>query len=98
MHVFFVNLLGSVVVIWSLLRVIHPEPRYGIYDAVCRFMFSIAMAWVLFGGQGTGILWFFLIPEITWGVVQLVGYKRIGQVDAVTLTGSSGSGDMAANG
>jgi len=75
MHLFFVHLLGSIVTIWSLLRVFHPHALLGWYDALARFAFSIAMAWGLLQG-GTELLWWFLIPELAWGIVQLHGYYR----------------------
>jgi hypothetical protein len=39
------NLLGSVVVVWSLLRLMHPSRSIGLYDALARILFAI---WQLF--------------------------------------------------
>lgn len=92
MHLLFVNLLGSLVLIWSVLRIRQPLAVYGMYDALCRGLFSVAMGYALFAGQGSGIIWFFLIPEISWGIAQGVGYWRhrftrgsIDSADAVSV-------------
>lgn len=77
MHLFFVHLTGSVVVIWSLLRILNPQPLFGFYDGLCRVLFSIAMANALFLHNGTGLIWFFLVPEILWAVIQLNGFSRL---------------------
>jgi len=68
-HLLMANLLGSIVVVWSVLRLRHPEPRLGRYDGAARFLFSTWMAWTL---QATGqpVLWLFLVPEFAWGVAQ----------------------------
>ena len=75
MHMVFVHLLGSVVTVWSLLRVFHPQALFGWYDAMARFAFSLVMAWGLWQG-GSSLLWWFLIPELSWGIVQWLGYHR----------------------
>lgn len=68
-HVLFACLLGSIVLVWSVLRINDPQPRFGRYDGVGRFLFSTWMAWAL---QATGapLLWLFLVPEMAWGLVQ----------------------------
>lgn len=73
MHLFFVHLLGAIVVVWSVLRVVEPRAIYGLYDSAARFAFSFSMAWALFQG-GTELVWYFLIPEFLWGCYQLKGY------------------------
>ncbi len=77
MHLFFVHLLGALVIVWSWLRIRHPQPLFGLYDSVARFAFSFMMAYALFVDNGTALIWFFLLPELTWGVYQLYGYKRL---------------------
>lgn len=83
MHLFFVHLLGVVVIVWSVLRVKHPHPLLGLYDAYARFGFSAIMAYILFYQQGTELLWFFLIPEFIWGVYQLYGYVQLQKEEGV---------------
>jgi hypothetical protein len=48
-----------------------PEPRFGRYDAAARFLFVTWMAWAL-AATGAPLLWLFLLPELVWGVVQLL--------------------------
>jgi len=76
-HLMFVNLLGVIVTIWSVLRIRHPEPIFGLYDAYARFGFSLIMAVTLFYYQGTELILFFLIPEFLWGVYQWYGYYKM---------------------
>lgn len=68
-HVFFACLLGSVVLVWSALRLRDPELRFGRYDAVARALFSTWMGWLLVV-TGAPVLWLFLVPEAAWGVLQ----------------------------
>ena len=80
MQILYANLMGSVVVIWSLLRVIRPLRVHGLFDGFARVLFSIWMAYALTQG-GPDLLWLFLAVEIGWGVVQLApwldpGFRR----------------------
>jgi len=68
-HILFACLLGSVVLVWSALRLATPSVRHGRYDGVTRFMFSAWMAWAL-AATGTPLLWLFVVPELAWGVIQ----------------------------
>lgn len=74
-HVFFVNLFGTIVTLWSVIRLRHPLPDYGLYDAIGRTLFSAWMVFYLMGG-GTMMLAFFLVPEMLWGIVQFVPWLR----------------------
>lgn len=76
-HLMFVNLLGVIVTIWSVLRIRYPEPILGLYDAYARFGFSFIMAVTLFYYQGTELILFFLIPEFLWGIYQWYGYQKV---------------------
>jgi hypothetical protein len=69
LHVLFACLLGSVVLIWSLLRITDPQQRYGRYDGAARFLFTVWMIWAL---QATSepLLWLFIVPELAWGMIQ----------------------------
>ncbi len=68
-HVLFACLLGSVVLVWSALRLRDPQQRFGRYDGAARMLFSCWMLWAL---QTTGapLLWLFVVPEFAWGVAQ----------------------------
>ena len=74
LHLFFVNLMGSVVLVWSALRIAKPEPILGLYDSIARFLFSFNMFFYLLAYDVTGVLWLFFVPELTWGLVQFFGY------------------------
>lgn len=73
-HLFFVNLMGSLVMVWSILRVYMPEPIFGLYDSFARVLFSSWMLYYLLLHNVTGVLWLFIVPEISWGVIQIYGY------------------------
>jgi len=68
-HMFIGGLLGSIVTVWSLLRLRHPSRRLGLYDGAARFLFSGWMAWTL-AATGAPLLWLLLVPEFAWGVAQ----------------------------
>jgi hypothetical protein len=67
--VLFANLLGSIVLVWSVLRLARPSLILGAADTVARVLFSTWMAAALFSGASTAVL-AFLIPEVIWGIVQ----------------------------
>jgi hypothetical protein len=72
-HLLFMSLLGSIVTVWSLLRIINPESRFGLYDSAARLLFSIHMVLAVLS-SGTRNIWLYFAPEITGGIVQLVVY------------------------
>lgn len=74
-HLLIGSLLGSVVLVWSALRIADPQPRFGRYDAVARYLFSLWMLWAL-AVTGQPVLWLFVVPELAWGVVQSLPLAR----------------------
>lgn len=50
MHMLLANLMGSIVCVWSLLRIRDPQPAFGRYDALGRFLFATWMAYALAQG------------------------------------------------
>ncbi|NUT22766.1 MAG: hypothetical protein HOV77_26660 [Hamadaea sp.] len=71
----YATLMGSVVVIWALLRILRPLPIHGLFDGFARVLFSAWLAYAL--GHGvSGILWGFLAVEVTFGLLQLVPWTR----------------------
>ncbi|AXA55829.1 hypothetical protein ACNT2N_08345 [Pseudomonas thivervalensis] len=70
-HVLMVNLLGSIVCVWSVLRIRDPQALYGRYDAVGRFLFAAWMLYALLHGA-SAMLWVFLFFEVVWGVMQIL--------------------------
>jgi hypothetical protein len=77
MHLLFVNLMGCIVTLWSVLRIYNPIALYGLADAVGRLLFSGAMAFYLFAADVSTLIWFFLVPEILWGILQFGGYWQL---------------------
>jgi hypothetical protein len=69
MHMLMANLLGSIVCVWAVLRIRDPQPVFGRYDAVGRFLFSAWQAYALFHGA-SALLVIFLCFELAWGVAQ----------------------------
>lgn len=76
-HMFIGGLLGSIVTVWSLLRLRAPSLLLGRHDGAARFLFSGWMAWTL-AQTGAPVLWLLLVPEFLWGVAQWwpVGQER----------------------
>ncbi|WP_020522043.1 hypothetical protein [Catelliglobosispora koreensis] len=71
----YANLMGSVVVIWSLLRLIKPLPVHGLYDGAARMLFAMWQLYALASGA-TQLLWLFFAVEVTFGVMQLMPWWR----------------------
>lgn len=67
----FANLLGSVVVIWSIWRLLQPSRRVGLYDASARVLFAI---WQLFAvAQGASFLILgFTFFEVAFAIAQIL--------------------------
>jgi hypothetical protein len=75
LHVLIACLMGSIVVVWSVLRIRDPQPRFGRYDAAGRLLFSSWMAWAL-AATGEPLIWLFLLPEAAWCVVQCLPVRH----------------------
>ena len=75
MQILYANLMGSVVVVWALLRVIKPLPVHGLFDGVARTLFATWQAYALTEGAPR-FLWLFFVVEVAFGVVQLVPWWR----------------------
>ena len=54
-HLLISSLLGSVVMVWSVLRIVDPQPRFGRYDAAARYLFSTWMAWAAGDGPARAV-------------------------------------------
>ncbi|MBT0587945.1 hypothetical protein [Alteromonas oceanisediminis] len=75
LHLFFVNLLGCIVIVWAVLRLRYSNPLFGLYDGIARLLFSLTMGYALIYNDVSSLLWFFFVPECIWGFVQLKGYQ-----------------------
>ncbi|GAA4889492.1 hypothetical protein ACFPM3_19205 [Streptomyces coeruleoprunus] len=87
MQTLYANLMGSVVVVWALLRIVGPLPLHGLLDAAARTLFAAWQAYALAHGAPR-ILWPFLVVEVTFGILQLLPWWRaradlMGRADAV---------------
>jgi hypothetical protein len=81
-HVLFANLLGSIVVVWSLLRIRDPQPIYGLYDSLGRALFFTWQVYFLVLHHITPIVWLFAVFEFGWFGVQLYGYWLLRKVES----------------
>lgn len=69
-HMLMANLLGSIVCVWSVLRIRDPQLQFGRYDAAGRLLFAAWQGYALMHGATT-LLVGFLVMELAWAVVQL---------------------------
>ncbi|MCY1029996.1 hypothetical protein OV207_00870 [Corallococcus sp. BB11-1] len=77
-HLFFVALFGTIVSLWSVVRILQPTAFHGAFDTVGRALFS---AWMLYAlSQGaTQVLVGFLVLELAWMFAQggvILGTRR----------------------
>jgi hypothetical protein len=70
-HVLFANLLGSVVVVWSLARILSPSTRLGRLDGVARFLFAAWQINAVVSGA-TAIVLCFTVVELLFGILQFL--------------------------
>ncbi|EJM24453.1 MULTISPECIES: hypothetical protein [Pseudomonas] len=75
-HMLMANLLGSVVCVWAVLRIRDPQPVYGRYDAVARFLFAVWQAYALAHGASS-LLVGFLVFELAWGMAQVLPVRPL---------------------
>ena len=71
----FANLLGTIVVLWSLVRLARPTALHGGADTAGRLLFASWMAYALAQGA-SGVLAGFLVLELGWAVAQAVVLSR----------------------
>ncbi len=74
-HVLIACLLGSVVLVWSALRLSDPQQRFGRFDGAARMLFFTWMTWALLN-TGAPLLWLFMVPELAWGVAQWLPVRQ----------------------
>ena len=79
-HLLMANLMGSVVCVWSVLRIRQASVALGRYDAVARGLFCTWQAVALASGA-TLLLVPFLVIEVSFGLLQSLPVGRVpGQV------------------
>ncbi len=75
LHLLFANLMGSVVIVWSVLRLHLNMAVLGRYDAAARFLFAAWQIVALLGGA-SWVLLPLIIVEVLFGVAQVLPYRR----------------------
>jgi len=75
MHMLMANLMGSIVCVWSVLRIRDPQQAFGRYDAAGRMLFSTWQIYALAHGA-SGLIAIFLFFELAWGIAQLLPVAR----------------------
>lgn len=75
MHVLLANLLGSVVLVWSLARLLYPSVALGRLDAVARLLFATWQIHAVHSGASQVILAFTAF-ELLFGALQLLPVTR----------------------
>ncbi|GMU02663.1 hypothetical protein KH5H1_67830 [Corallococcus caeni] len=77
-HLFFVALFGTIVTLWSVVRLVQPTAFNGAIDTAGRALFSTWMAWALTQGA-TRVVVGFLVLELAWMFAQggaILGSRR----------------------
>lgn len=70
----FLNIFGSVATIWGVLRIVKPEPLFGLTDGAMRATIACLMLYYLFVWNIPQVVALFFVPEILFGIAQLGGY------------------------
>ncbi|QSB18389.1 hypothetical protein JN403_17885 [Pseudomonas sp. 15A4] len=87
----FANLLGSVVVVWSLWRLAQPSRRVGLYDALARTLFATWQLYAVAQGASALILGF-TVFEVLFAVAQVWPISAVRQVHPRAGQAASGAG------
>jgi hypothetical protein len=70
-HVMLANLLGSVVVVWSLARILAPSVQLGRLDGVARVLFALWQINAFWSGASAIVLGF-TVFEVAFAVLQFL--------------------------
>ncbi|WP_236185654.1 hypothetical protein [Pseudomonas protegens] len=83
MHMLMANLMGSIICVWSVLRIRDPQQAFGRYDAAGRSLFATWQVYALAHGA-TALIGVILFFELAWCVAQLLPVRATaGQAPAV---------------
>ena len=82
MHILMANLMGSIVCVWSVLRIRHPQVIFGCYDAAGRLLFATWQAYALSQGA-TALIGVILAFELAWFIAQVLPVRDTAQPVAV---------------
>ncbi|WP_034591700.1 hypothetical protein [Hamadaea tsunoensis] len=75
MQTLYADLLGSVVVVWALLRLLRPDPVHGLFDGAARVLFASWQAYALAHGVSR-LIWVFFAGEVVFGLAQFLPWLR----------------------
>lgn len=89
MMTLYANLMGSVVIVWAVLRIVRPLPSHGLFDGAARVLFSLWQAYAITQGAPQ-LLWLFFAVEVTFGVVQLAPWLRLPRPTPLTTDHAPG--------
>ncbi|MFY3383715.1 hypothetical protein [Paracidovorax sp. MALMAid1276] len=76
-HLLLANLLGSVVVVWSVARIVTPTLLLGRLDGVARFLFAAWQIYAVAHGANVIVLGF-TVMELLFGLLQAWPVARAG--------------------
>ena len=76
-HLLMANLMGSIVCVWSVLRIRDPQQAFGRYDAVGRILFATWQIYAISHGATT-LLWGIVFFELAWCIAQLLPVRGEG--------------------
>jgi len=93
MQTLYANLMGSVVIIWALLRLVRPLPVHGLFDGAARMLFAAWQAYALAHGV-TRLLWIFFAVEVLFGAVQLLPWLRARHSPRQASSGQASPGQV----
>lgn len=84
----FANLLGSVVVVWSFVRLMQPSRRLGLYDALARILFASWQLYAVAHGA-TYLILGFTCFEVAFAIAQTLPLNRPQKLQTYTSGRSS---------
>jgi hypothetical protein len=88
-HMLMANLLGSLVMIWSVLRLRDTRVVYGRYDVAGRVLFA-SWQWYALAQGGHPIIWGFFVMEVVLGIAQALPVSAAGPRSESRQTGVAG--------
>jgi hypothetical protein len=68
-HMLMVNLMGSLILLWAILRLRDTRVAYGRYDAAARLLYATWQLYALAHGAHP-LIWAFVVFEILFGVAE----------------------------
>lgn len=83
------NLLGSVVVVWSLWRLMHPSHSAGLYDALARVLFALWQLYAVAHGASFLLLGFTFF-EVGFAIAQMLPLKNLHRKSTTALAAEGG--------